>query len=289
MIRRGVSLVIGADGLVGRALIDSLLRAGRSVLETTRRSNTISKRRVFLDLRGDVSAWRLPCQTCVAYFCAAVSSMECCRREPAESAIVNVRNTVALAKTLTESGVLVIFLSTNLVYDGSKPFRKADDAVCPRTEYGRQKSRAEQELSGLGNLISIVRFTKVLGVNALPFKGWIQALQRGEVIRPFSDTVLSPVPLPFAIRVLHRIAELRLSGIVQVSGERDVTYEQVARHIAKRIGTDPDLVQPIRSREADPQLEAIPPYTTFDTTRLRMELGMDPPDVWSTIDSVFRP
>jgi len=287
MTRRGVSLVIGADGLVGRALTDSLLRAGKSVLETTRRSNTISKRRVFLDLRGDVSAWRLPCQTCVAYFCAAVSSMECCRREPAESAIVNVRNTVALAKTLVEIGVLVIFLSTNMVYDGSKPFRKADDPVCPRTEYGRQKSGAEQELSGLGDLISIVRFTKVLGVNALPFKGWIQALQRGEVICPFSDMVLSPVPLPFAIRVLHRIAELRLSGIVQVSAERDVTYEQVARYIAKCIRADADLVQPIRSREANPQLEAIPRYTTLDMTRLRMELEMDPPGVWSTIDSVF--
>jgi len=213
--------------------------------------------------------------------------MECCRREPAESAIVNVRNTVALAKTLVEIGVLVIFLSTNMVYDGSKPFRKADDPVCPRTEYGRQKSGAEQELSGLGDLISIVRFTKVLGVNALPFKGWIQALQRGEVICPFSDMVLSPVPLPFAIRVLHRIAELRLSGIVQVSAERDVTYEQVARYIAKCIRADADLVQPIRSREANPQLEAIPRYTTLDMTRLRMELEMDPPGVWSTIDSVF--
>ena len=287
MTRRGVSLVIGADGLVGRALTDSLLRAGKSVLGTTRRSNTISKRRVFLDLRGDVSAWRLPCQTSVAYFCAAVSSLECCRREPAESYLVNVCNTVTLAKMLAESGALVIFLSTNLVHDGSKPFRKADDPVCPRTEYGRQKSRVERELSALGDLISIVRFTKVLGANALPFKGWIQALGRGEVIRPFWDTVLSPVPLPFAIRVLHRIAELRLSGIVQVSGERDVTYEQVARDIAKRIRADADLVQPIRSREADVQLEAIPPYTTLDTTRLRMELGMDVPDVWSTIDSVL--
>ncbi len=117
--------------------------------------------------------------------------------------------------------------------------------------------------------------------------GWIQTLQNNEVVHPFSDMVMAPVPLPFAVNVLHRIAEVRMPGIIQVSGEKDVTYEQVGRHIAHRIGASPDLVQPIRSEEAALQLEAIPSHTTLDTTRLRVDLGMVPPDVWSAIDSVF--
>ena len=287
MKRRGVSLVIGADGLIGRALTDYLTRAGETVLETTRRLDTISERRVFLDLSEGVSDWRPPCQVSVAYLCAAVTSLERCRREPAQSATVNVQNTVALAKILVASGTFVIFLSTNLVYDGSIPFRKTDDSVCPRTEYGRQKAEAEKQLLALGDLISIVRFTKVLGPNMPLFKGWIEALQSNEIIHPFSDMVLAPVPLSFAVDVLYRVVELRPSGIVHVSSEKDVTYEQVARHIAQRIGASPDLVQPIRSKESGIKLEAIPSHTTLDTTRLRVKLGMEPPDVWSTIDSVF--
>ena len=295
MKRKNTPLVVGADGLIGQALADHLMRAGETVVETTRRLGTISEKSLFLDLVEDVSDWRPPCEVSVAYLCAAVTSLERCRREPLQSARVNVHHTVALAKTLVASGTFVIFPSTNLVYDGSIPFRKAEDAVCPVTEYGRQKVEAERQLLALGEtvatlsrgLVSVVRFTKVLGPNMPLFKGWIQALQDGETIYPFSDMVMAPVPLSFAVDVLHRVGEARLPGIVQVSGEKDVTYEQVARHIAQCIGASPDLVQPMRSEEAGLQIESIPSHTTLDTTRLRVELGMEPPDVWATIDSVF--
>ena len=280
-------LVIGADGLIGRALADRLESAGKDVFETTRRYATVSEKRLFLDLAGDISDWQPPGQFSVAFLCAAMTSLNHCRKEPAQTAKVNVYHTVSLAKTLVESGTFVIFPSTNLVYDGSIPFRKAEDPVCPVTEYGRQKAEAERQLLVLGDSVSIVRFTKVLGLNTPLFKGWIQALQDGETIHPFSDMVMAPVPLSFAVDVLHRVAEARLPGIVQVSGEKDVTYEQVARHIAQCIGASPDLVQPMRSEEAGLQIESIPSHTTLDTTRLRVELGMEPPDVWATIDSVF--
>jgi dTDP-4-dehydrorhamnose reductase len=99
--------------------------------------------------------------------------------------------------------------------------------------------------------------------------------------------VMSPVPLPFVVDVLQRIAELRLPGIIQVSGPEDVTYEQIARHIAHRIGANPDLVHHMESKDAGLQLEAAPSYTTLDTTRLRREFSIEPPDIWSTIDLVF--
>ena len=284
---KGVSLVVGADGLIGRALADHLARAGETVMETTRRLDTISERRVLLDLTESVSDWRPPGQVSVAYLCAAATSLDHCRRNPTQSATVNVHNSVALAKTLVASDMFVIFPSTNLVYDGSIPFRKADDPVCPLTEYGRQKAEAEKQLLTQGDSTSVVRFTKVLGPNMPLLKGWIQALQNNEVIHPFSDMVMAPVPLPFAVDVLCRVAEVRLPGIVQVSGEKDVTYEQVAHHIAQRIGANPDLIRPVRSKEAGLDPEAVPSHTTLDTTRLRLELGMEPPDVWATIDSVL--
>jgi dTDP-4-dehydrorhamnose reductase len=283
----GEWLVIGADGLIGRALVGHLEYAGKSLLETTRRHDTISEKRLILDLEEDILDWRPPSQVSVAYLCAAVSSLESCRKNPAQSERVNVHNTVTLANTLVASGTFVIFPSTNLVYDGSIPFRKAEDPVCPVTEYGRQKAEAERQLLALGDSISVVRFTKVLGPNIALFKGWIRALQNEQTIRPFSDMVMAPVSLPFAVHILHCIAEERLPGIVQVSGRKDVTYEQVARHIAQRIGVSPDLVQPMESRDAGLQLEAGPSYTTLDTTRLCMQFGIEPPDVWATIDSVF--
>ena len=284
---KGVSLVVGADGMIGQALADHLERAGKQVLGTVFEHETIPEKMFYLDLAEPVADWQPPGWVSVAYLCAALTSLDHCRREPGETARVNVHHTVALAKTLAASGTFVVFPSSNLVYDGTVPFRKSDDAVCPRTEYGRQKVEAERQLLALGALISVVRFTKVIAPNTSLLRGWIQALQNNEAIHPFSDMVMAPVSLPFAIAVLHRIAKLRLPGIVQVSGKEDVTYEQVARHIAQCVGASPDLVQPMKSTEAGLQLEAIPSYTTLDGTRLRMELRIEPPDVWATIDSVF--
>lgn len=282
---RDVVLVVGADGLIGRALSNHLVRARESVLETTRRLDTLSERRVFLDLTEDVSKWYPPCHISVAYLCAAVTPLERCRREPAQSAKTNVHSTVELAKTLVASGTFVIFPSTNLVYDGFVPFQKADDPVSPQTELGRQKAEAERQLLALGDLISVVRFTKVIENAAPLLKNWIEALRNNRCIYPLSDKVVSPLPLSFVVDVLHRIGEVRLPGIVQASGEKDVTYEDVARHIAQRLGVNSDLVRPMTLKEANLRLEADPSHTTLDTTRLCNELGMEaPPDVWSTID-----
>ena len=286
MERHTESLVVGADGFIGQALVDHLESAGKQVLETTRRIDTTSEKRYFLDLGEDVSKWRPTREVAVAYLCAAVASLDQCRRAPVQSAIVNVHHTLAVAETLLAHGAFVVFLSTNLVYDGSIPFRKASDSVCPVTEYGRQKAEAERQLLALGDSVSIVRFTKILGSDVPLFKGWVQALRNNnEVIHAFSDMVMAPVSLSLTVRVLEGVAQRRLSGILQVSGDQDITYEHAARYMAQRIGTGPDRIQPIRSADAGLRLEATPAHTTLDATRLRTELGIDPPSVWATIES----
>jgi dTDP-4-dehydrorhamnose reductase len=282
---RSVLLVVGADGLIGRALTDNW--AGKVVFETTHLPDTLSDHRIFLDMEQDVSGWHPPESVFVAIICAAISSLERCRTQPEQSAWFNVHNTVAVAKKLLTKGAFVIFISSNLVYDGSIPFRRAEDLVCPQTEYGRQKAETERQLLVLGDSVSVVRFTKVLSPDMPLLRRWLLALQNGETIHPFSDMVMSPVSLSFVVDVLRRVAELHLPGIVQVSAKEDLTYAQVAQYIARRIGANLDLVQPIRSTQSGLQIEAVPAHTTLDTTRLRREFGIEPPDVWSTIDLVF--
>jgi hypothetical protein len=55
---------------------------------------------------------------------------------------------------------------------------------------------------------------------------WVESLQRKEAIYPFSDMVMAPVPVSFVVDVLLRIARLRLPGVLQVSGPKDVTYRR---------------------------------------------------------------
>ena len=277
-------LVIGADSVVGNALSKGLKRSGKTVLETSRRRETLSDNRIFLDFEKNISLSSIPDRVAVAFFCVAFNSLEYCYREPVKTALVNVDHTVKLAEELVKAGTFVVFLSTNLVYDGSIPFTKADMPACPRTEHGRQKAEAEKRLLALGDSVSVIRFTKIFGPDMHLIQEWILTLQNKKVIRPFSDKVVSPLLLAFAVEVLCHMAERRLSGVVQVSGDRDVTYAELAYAIAQRMGTARDLVQPVSVRESGLSLEHLPKNTTLDTLRLAQDFEMKAPAVLSNID-----
>ncbi|MBI4963464.1 MAG: sugar nucleotide-binding protein [Desulfomonile tiedjei] len=282
-----VTLVVGSDGLVGRALLSHLRRAGRSAVGTTRRAEMVGEACLPLDLSQDLSQWQCPFPVKVAVLCAGVTSLDVCRKNPENTELVNVRSLTTLARNLASQGAFVIFLSTNQVFDGSVAFRHEDDAYCPVTEYGRQKARAEQEIARLGNAAVIVRFTKILGPGQPLFAEWAKEMKRGHTIHPFSDMYFAPVPLSCAVSVLGLVSDRLLSGILQVSASTDLSYADAAFMGAEIMGVRKDLVQPVQAREKLGLSEPIPGNTTLNIDRIRSHLGIEPPDVRWTIQTAF--
>ena len=279
-------LIVGADGLIGRSLVDILESTRQSVWQTSRQRNGSSKKEFFLDLSLDSASWSIPAVAFEsAIICSAITSVEQCRIEPEKSAKINVTATLALAKYLVSNGVFVVFISSNLVFDGALPYAKSTDLTTPQTNYGQQKAQAEQELLKLGNGVAVVRFSKILSPEMKLIKNWIRDLRMGVAIHPFSDMVLSPVSLRFAASVLQRVAAMKISGITQISASQDVSYEAVARYLACKLGVNKNLIEPITTENDDysaPQVN-----TTLDISRLQNVLLMTPPDVWETIDSLL--
>ena len=280
----GCWLVVGADGQIGSALGRRLADCGLPVVGTTRRTPAGGLLR--LDLAAPPSEWSLPADIAVCYMCAAVTSVEKCERDPAGTRLVNVGCSLELARRVRDRGGHTIFLSTNQVFDGTVPFRTAAAAPCPRTEYGRQKAEMEAELLARGGA-TVVRLTKVLGPDAALIRGWVNGLLGGRQITAFGDMVLSPVPLGFVAEVLVRAGRTRAVGVVQVSGDRDLSYAEVARRTADRVGAPPDLVRVASYTSLGLPPTMAPAHTTLDTSRLRRDLGLDPPTVGKTLDELI--
>jgi dTDP-4-dehydrorhamnose reductase len=288
-VSEGSILIVGADGTIGGALKTKLERDGIPVVGTTRRPGTESRSRVFLDLAGNVDGWKCPVPVGVALICAGVARIADCERASAETRRANVEATVCLARSLAASGAHVVMLSTNQVFDGSRPRRQVDDPVSPVTEYGRQKAEVEGQLLSGTTPSTVVRLTKVLPPRFPLFGDWIKDLSCHVAIHPFLDLVMSPASLAFVVEVLARLLAQRTAGIIQVSGDRDVTYADAAHYVARRLGADPQLVQPRSCVDSGLPESAAPRHTTLDTRRLRDELGLNPPDVWSAIDTALLP
>lgn len=271
-------LVVGSDGLLGGGLEERLARAGRRVLRTTRHGGDGA---IGLDLAADPGTWSIPDGPVVACLCAAVTSMDRCRERPDMARAVNVTGTLELARRIVARGGRVVFPSTNMVFDGGTPFQRADAAPSPRSAYGRLKAEAEAALLALGGPTCIVRLTKVLGGRVPLFERWAASLCAGDPIRPFSDLVMAPVTLAHAVDVLARACTDSMTGILQVSACRDVSYAEAALRLAAILPAEAALVRPVPASG----VEHVARHTTLDTSRVRAELGLEPPEPWDAIDA----
>lgn len=272
--------------MIGRGLAAYFRREGGNVIGTSRRQESVGGDNISLNLEEVISGWKPPRPVKTAYICAGVTRLDDCRRDPLRSARINVTCTCALAKALMEQGAFVVFLSTNQVFDGRIPHVRPDHPRSPKSEYGWQKAKAEQILGQWPKNVATVRLSKVLGPDSL-FTEWSRFLKADRIIRPFTDMVLSPVPLDTVASALGRIGNRRSGGIWQISGERDVSYARAAKWGAEVLESDSGLIKPWKTADAGVEVEAVWQNTTMDTERLREELGLEPPPVKRTIERAF--
>lgn len=278
-------LVVGADGLLGSTVLTLAREQGRAALGTAL-APAPGSGLIPLDLAATLDDWTPPPGCRAAILCAAITNLEACRRDPAATRRINVVQTLHLARRLADHDVFVTFISSNLVFDGSGPQVPDQAPTRPRTEYGRQKAEVEAGLAALGSRAAVVRLTKVLHSRWALFQGWVDALRAGRVIEPFADFVCAPIPLPLVARGLTEVARSRHPGIWQFSADTDVSYAAIARHLALRLGSAPDLVRPVASRDRG-TLEHNPAHTTLDTSRTREELGLNFPPPMDAVDQAF--
>lgn len=269
--------------MIAAAVSRRLENEGVRVIKTSRRGSPDS---ISLDLATLPAGWSPPSGIEVAVLCAGVTSTDRCRSRPDECRHVNVDATCELGRRLIDAGARIVFLSTNMVFDGSMPFTPATAARCPRTVYGRMKAEAEERLLSLGKDTTIVRLTKVIGRTLPVIDRWRESLDRGEPIRPLTDLVFAPVSLDLATTAIAAAAREMLGPILQVSARADVSYADVAVHLARLWGAPAQLLQPASAAGLGLAIEHLPPHTTLDASAVWDRLSIEPPDPWAAIDGV---
>ncbi|MCA6237489.1 MAG: sugar nucleotide-binding protein, partial [Phenylobacterium sp.] len=236
-------LVVGADGVIGATLERRLRETGRfEVWGTTRRRETLTgENRLHLDLR-DPDDFEVSRGFDAAVLCTGVGGEAACAADPEGSRLVNVTGPVQLAERLTATGVHVLALSSNAVFDGSREFFSTEDPPAPRTEYGRQKRDLEAALQSLPG-VGILRLTKVLdGATGLPAR-WDRELAAGGTVEAFVNHFISPVTPEEAASVLITLIDHRAKGLFQFSGAESLSFHAYA---LSRYADRPDLLKRVR-------------------------------------------
>lgn len=292
MTRSKGFLVVGGDSLVGGGLLRALARRGHHSLATTRRRETVGPDRVYLDFESD-EPFQAPASIDYAFIIAAATNYERCEKDPLAYRI-NVELIPRLIESLLDQDVFVTFISTNSVFGGDRPWPHEDDPHAPGIAYAKQKDEAEQVVKARARALAaedrlnIVRLTKILDPETPPLPNWFAAWQRREPVQPFADLIFAPMSVQFVGEALATLGEQRIPGNLHLSGAENVSYVDLARGLAQRLGVEPGLIQPTTAEEKGIHIAFKPKYSGLGMKRTTELSGVRPQTLASVVEDVIR-
>ncbi len=284
-------LITGASGQLGAYLLREL--SGRSAAVTAwsggRAGDLFGARLLPVDLtaRDAVVAAFRAARPDVVIHCAALSTVAGCHREPERAESVNVGGTRLLAELAEGAGARLVYVSTDLVFDGEHGGYREGDAPAPLSVYGRTKLRAEGVVRaaprGLVVRVSLLFGPTLIGRPSF-FDQQLAALRQRRPCTLFSDEWRTPLSLPTAARALIALAESDYPGLLHLGGPERLSRLEMGRRLAAFLGAEASVIVPAR-REEVPAPEPRPRDTSLDSSRWR---GLFPRQSWPAFEPSLR-
>jgi dTDP-4-dehydrorhamnose reductase len=279
-MKRGGFLVVGADSMLGSHLLHKMTHRGYNVLGTSRRRDSLTPHRVFLDFEH---LELFPSIDDMKYAFVIATVADYARCEADENARrVNVEAIPACVKTLLEKGLFVTFISTNTVFGGERPWPNENDPHDPKIAYAVQKAEAELAIKKIAEKMraldrfAIVRLTKIVSIDTSPLPNWFQSLKANEPITPFSDLIFAPISLDYVAESLITIAESGCAGNLHLSGAKNISYTDFACALVDKLGLSRDLVQSTTSIEKGIKMYFAPTYSGLGMERTTQLIKLEP-------------
>lgn len=161
---------------------------------------------------------------------------------------VNLRGTEHLLSYCRSSGAYLLYVSTDLAFDGGKGCYREEDPVNPVGNYPQSKVLGEESVQNSGMPWSIARipinYGWTPGNNS--FIEWILGkVQSREPVPLFTDQYRSPIYLGSLAKALLEIASRELGGIFHLAGHDRVSRYEVGQKAAEIFGFPQSLLSPV--------------------------------------------
>jgi dTDP-4-dehydrorhamnose reductase len=267
-------LVTGASGFVGRAIAARLARDFDVVGVSFRQSGPGLVR---ADIRNPAAFRRLLAerQPAVVVHAAAYPEPDFCEEQPAEARRLNVHTVATLRDALPSSKTLV-FISTDYVFDGTKPPYREDSPRRPASAYGRMKAEAEDLLSGRPNTI-ILRIPLQVGEGASQdrpgfIREMVNALKTGKEQTVDNVLVRFPTWTGDTAEAVAFLVGRSGGGVFHYSSPRGATRYAWMLETARVLGLKADQIKP--SDTVIPRKAARPMNSQLASDKIRA-LGFD--------------
>jgi dTDP-4-dehydrorhamnose reductase len=268
-------LVTGASGQLGSYLLRGLVAGGTPVTAWSgSRAGTLFNvplwRVDLADATRTAAAFRVARPRAVIH-AAALSSVADCHRDPGRAHAVNTAGTALLAELAARAGARLVYVSTDLVFDGEQSWYREEDAPRPLSVYGRSKAAAEEAVRavprGLVARVSLL-FGPTLTGRPSFFDQQAAALRERRPLKLFEDEWRTPLSLLTAARSLAALAASDVCGTLHLGGPERLNRLEMGQRLAEFLGLDASVLVPARRGDVRAP-EPRPRDTSLLSTRWR--------------------
>jgi dTDP-4-dehydrorhamnose reductase len=267
-------LVTGASGKLGGYLLRELRGQGIDVVawsgSRTGALFGVPLRPVDLSATDRVAEAFRSAAPDVVVHAGALSLVSDCYREPERADRVNRRATEVLAELAGRQRARLVFVSTDLVFDGDQAPYREESRAAPLSVYGRTKLAAEGAALRAGH--TALRLSLLFGpsLNGAPsfFDDQVAALRERRPVRLFEDEWRTPLSLRTAARAVLSVARSDFTGLLHVGGPERLSRLEMGRRLAAALGLDASVLMAARRHQV-PSGEPRPRDTSLDCSRWR--------------------
>jgi dTDP-4-dehydrorhamnose reductase len=218
---------------------------------------------------------------------AALADADRCESNAGLAERLNVRATEQLAQLARGAGVRLLYLSTDLVFDGTRGSLTEDDVARPLMVYARTKRAGEQATLDLAPGSAVLRVALVSGRGHGPRGTGTEAiawsLRAGRPLRLFTDQFRTPVDPESIAQAIEGVLDRGATGIFHLGGPERLSRHDLGLRVARVLGFPTEGIAALR--QADQAMAAPrPPDVSLDSTRACRELGFVP----RALDDVIR-
>lgn len=283
------ALVIGASGLIGSHLLTRGRVMGWEVYGTYNSFPIEGLRHLSLTDREALLGILKELRPSVVLVPGAITNVDWAETHEEETFACNVEPIRLIASWARDEGSLVVFFSTDYVFDGKSGPYAEDNEKNPLSVYGRSKAVAEDILIDSGARGLIIRTTGVYGKESQG-KNFVlrllKTLDSGGEIKVPKDQIGSPSHAPDVARFTWRLIDKNQTGIFNVSGPCLMDRWTFATLCAQLTGRPTKGIIDVRTEELN-QVARRPLKGGLLVHKVTKTLGVLPQDVVSGLSEML--
>jgi dTDP-4-dehydrorhamnose reductase len=219
---------------------------------------------------------------------------DACFSDPRESAKLNVEAALNIIAQCVSHGIVPMFASTELVFDGLSGNYRETSSPQPILEYGRQKLEVEQKLSAMTQDHLVLRFPKTVGTrpgDRSLFTGWIREISLSpESMRCAYDQRFSIQYVEDVPAIVTSLIRRNARGIVHLGDGCNHSRLELLELLCSKLQMMGRTTPRIDAVSIDdiPFLEARPHDISLNTSNLQSLTGYEAPPITRVIDEAIQ-